>query len=684
MKRFPSWIFIAVIMVIGHNSHLSQYSRLWSGVLCVILLAAYSFLLNKHAPKVIQAWIDENRKKVIAKLLFFSFFSIVLLISVGTELSNGITLYSVIATLGDFCWYTLLQIFIVWKIDSLKNKMKSKGDNRKVSGYNWILYSLMLFCAWSIYLIGFYPGLMSYDSINQWTQALTFNFNDTHPVFHTLTIWAIMKVWATPAAVAIVQMIFQSIIVGIAIHCMEKWGLRRLLVWLVIIFYAFVPTYGMIGVSLWKDVPYSVSLLWLVVLLVKIIRSNGQWLQSKLNIITFVVVLLLVFMLRHNGMLPVVGVLIALVLMYKSLRKITVSIALSLILLVFFIKNPIYRSLDVTPSASGNLIWGIPLAQVASVVNEKSQLKITLQGNEPWEFQGDFQGYKLVSTNIPKSIDVSEAVSSTRRGKFTPVSGEFFGPDQSTLYNEMLYLTLSDKDTNWNEDIAPTPEQIQMYVKQHPILVQYKSLEVNRNAFDEKQLQLLDGLLPINQWTPQYYAYYNYVLLSPDYNANYLADNKNYFIKTWLKLSLSNPITALHSWAQASSLVWQINHPVGGYIYPFEWKIIDNELGLKTDPLADELNIFLVTKLQQSISKPWISLFWRPALFVLLALWATLVLKRRYGNKVLVLLTPLLLEACGLIATIPAQDTRYLYSFILLAPFVFALLFTRDSRERNN
>jgi hypothetical protein len=58
---------------------------------------------------------------------------------------------------------------------------------------NMLLYSLPIFFIWSIYLLAFYPGMMSADSFNQWNQVLTGVYVNHHPVFHTLLIWLVYQ-----------------------------------------------------------------------------------------------------------------------------------------------------------------------------------------------------------------------------------------------------------------------------------------------------------------------------------------------------------------------------------------------------------------------------------------------------------------------------------------------------------
>jgi uncharacterized membrane protein YjfL (UPF0719 family) len=63
----------------------------------------------------------------------------------------------------------------------------------------WLWYSVPCVVIWTVYLLAFWPGLMSPDSLEQWRHIVQGQFNNDHPAFHTLTTWLITRVWIVPA-----------------------------------------------------------------------------------------------------------------------------------------------------------------------------------------------------------------------------------------------------------------------------------------------------------------------------------------------------------------------------------------------------------------------------------------------------------------------------------------------------
>lgn len=213
-----------------------------------------------------------------------------------------------------------------------------------------LLYALPCILVWSIYLLTFWPGIMSIDSVNQWRQAVNGVYSDEHPIFHTLNIRLLSRLWLTPAMVAISQIIALSLTTGWVLFCIRKIGVPRTITWLICIVFALYPPNGSLAITLLKDIPYSITMLILTVLLFKIGYSKGLWLASRMAWIILALVAALISLYRHNGFPIAFGTLAILLLVYRSYwRPIMTAITFSLLLLLS-IRGALYFSLNPGPA----------------------------------------------------------------------------------------------------------------------------------------------------------------------------------------------------------------------------------------------------------------------------------------------------------------------------------------------
>lgn len=230
-----------------------------------------------------------------------------------TKLQYLITLKTVMALIGNIfvCFFILLTI----SLPVLSNKILDQEHKTKNSLW-WL--ALPYVFVWMVYLLAFYPGLMSPDSFYQWTEAMNSKFTDLYPAFHTFLIWIIIQFWNSPAAVAAIQIIFMSLIVGYALATLYQYKVNKSIIAIVALFYLIYPIYGFMAITLWKDIPHSISMLWLSVIIIKIYMSNGEWIIKNNNLLLITLVLVLVSLLRHEGIVAAFGTVVILYIFYPQ------------------------------------------------------------------------------------------------------------------------------------------------------------------------------------------------------------------------------------------------------------------------------------------------------------------------------------------------------------------------------
>ena len=142
--------------------------------------------------------------------------------------------------------------------------------------FQWLWYSLTLIFTWSLFLLAFWPGLMSTDSLGQWTQMIQGMFDDSHPVFHTWTNWLITRAWLSPAAVAFAQLIALALVIGFGLKLMRKKGASGWITWRTVVLIALLPVNELMVITLWKDIPYTIAFIGLLLCVLLMIQSGGR------------------------------------------------------------------------------------------------------------------------------------------------------------------------------------------------------------------------------------------------------------------------------------------------------------------------------------------------------------------------------------------------------------------------
>ena len=202
-----------------------------------------------------------------------------------------------------------------------------------------VVYLFYLGCAW--------PGLMSPDSIEQWEQAKTWDLTDDHPALHTLSYKLIATIWDNTAAVALIQVLSMSLTLAYACYLLLRAGVPNGVVLILFHIALLSPKNGILGVTLWKDIPFSILVLAISTLLLRLcFRRSGRF--DSLYWIGLGVMLGFLPLLRHNGLVILFGIAPLLPILYWrwKIRALVLATVLSLALFGT-VKYGVYSALDV-------------------------------------------------------------------------------------------------------------------------------------------------------------------------------------------------------------------------------------------------------------------------------------------------------------------------------------------------
>lgn len=341
--------------------------------LSLIIVCVLSVLVGRKFFDLIKSggnkWIIDRRWH---GLVLFLITMIVSFMLAGNRLFFQVDFLTVSLTslLMVICISIVVFLYIFVILDYLMTIQTEKYKKYEIT--RPILFWLQLFIAivliWTIYLVAYFPANMSADSMDQWHQALgIYNISNWHPAFHTLVIKFIIQFYENPVMIAVAQIIFGAAVISSFLLFLCKNGLNNRLAIVFAVLFAALPNNGVNIVTLWKDIPYTISLLWLTLVLYQFTINNKKY-SSILSYVNLTAALCSVALFRHNGIVVVVIaaiVLISISLKNKNYKRI-ITIIVSVII-VLLVEGPVYSQLQVIANPSG-IKYVAPVHGIASVV----------------------------------------------------------------------------------------------------------------------------------------------------------------------------------------------------------------------------------------------------------------------------------------------------------------------------
>lgn len=274
-----------------------------------------------------------------------------------------ISIKSIVSIIGLIPLIFTIVIKLVDVISKLKNE-KKELNNKKL----YINTFIIIISIWSIYLLGFFPGIMTADSIDQLGQIINANISTNHhPVFHTLFMLIPFKIGTcitgNPnigiAFISITQMIIMALIFSYTIGYLNKLKINNKIIILLILYYSLSPIFGFYSITLWKDIIFGGCILLFSITLYKT-KININNLTLK-NYIELLIISLLCMLFRNNG-LYVMIVIIPLILLLTRKIKICIPLVIS-ITIYLIITGPIFNMFGISKSSSKEYL-AMPLQQI--------------------------------------------------------------------------------------------------------------------------------------------------------------------------------------------------------------------------------------------------------------------------------------------------------------------------------
>lgn len=334
----------------NYNPNFDKLTKKYSIILSIIL----SILLSVGS--IVSSYIYELNAPTI-----FNIKNIIYILTSIIGLS--LFLYRIIG-------YSLLKIKKINFIEK-HNKMPIKY---------YLLVALIIFCGSLVYFLRYYPAIMTPDSYYVIHYSNNFILSDFHTFGHTWFFGIFFHLGKLlfndlNAAVAfsmIFQMISMSLIFSLAIKFLYDKGLKKNYCIFLILLYTFNPLYTHYNITLWRDVMFGGTFIIILICLYEYINNKKITIGNTILFVTGIIILLF---FRNNGIYIYLFIIPFLIIFLKEKRKFISILTITILILYFIIKGPIFDYFNIEKTRSVEA-FSIPLQQIARVVVSKEDIPV--------------------------------------------------------------------------------------------------------------------------------------------------------------------------------------------------------------------------------------------------------------------------------------------------------------------
>lgn len=221
--------------------------------------------------------------------------------------------------------YIVLKRSLIYFENFIKNHEFKLKENRIINlflKHPFLFSFIAILICWSIYVIAFYPIILSPDPSFQIKQffnirtkyadyAILLDNNvfltNHHPVFHTMILGYSLKLGRFLLndnfglfIYSLTQLLVLAFTLSLTIKYLNENNVNKKIVFIVLLLYCFIPMFPLYAMSGVKDTYYTCFIILYVMKLDKIIRSKQEKLSYK-EMIQLLLIMFAVCLFRNNG-----------------------------------------------------------------------------------------------------------------------------------------------------------------------------------------------------------------------------------------------------------------------------------------------------------------------------------------------------------------------------------------------
>ncbi len=235
----------------------------------------------------------------------------------------------------------------------------------------WVIVFILLICAWSPYILSYFPGGVYPDTATCIGQARSGAYNNQQPLLYTMLFKICIIIAGELNAVmlfSILQIIFMAACFSYILYRLNLHVVNKFVLVLVLIYFALFNLIPLYVVSLWKDSLFSVALLMYIFKLTESVLLSKDA-PERLEIVQIIIWMVLSMFLRNNGIYVMILTSVILSLVYgKSLLKdykVFFISTFAALILTYIVQGPVFSKLNLNGPFVENL--GVLQQQVAYV-----------------------------------------------------------------------------------------------------------------------------------------------------------------------------------------------------------------------------------------------------------------------------------------------------------------------------
>lgn len=305
---------------------------------------------------------------------------------------------------------------VMWCVPVAKNVLYLYGvfskyafGQKKMPTWKFVMLCITALLIPAIYLLYVLnPGITNPDTYSTMVENAP-NLRgmlDWHPAFYCMVLRIIENIWNSTYAVIIFHYLMWVYVLLEFLLFLREQGYQEKILIGAAAFSGLNVANALNLDTIWKDTPYAICVLWVVVILVKLVvdcDTRKRWYIY----IELVVALVSTCLYRKNGIITYIVIAMGVFFLLRKSKRVQIAILVSVVAIVM-IKGPVYSYLDIRSAESTGMYIGLGQDVLGVYYADGKVSEQTLKMvNQMVEFNNAEYEYNATWSNQQQSVDVS-------------------------------------------------------------------------------------------------------------------------------------------------------------------------------------------------------------------------------------------------------------------------------------
>ena len=321
-----------------------------------------------------------------------------------------------LATAVSLMGYAAVCVGVYGLLDIICKRMPAPAARKERSAMDWRVFAAAFVIALGIFGCTFaacYPGGVNYDISNQWRQVHSGEYNNWHPLFHTLLMKLLTSIVDHYSFMVLVQIAAFAALLAYLTATLHRCGVPC---WLALAVHTLAAASLPVRNTLMyfgKDAAMTLGVLGLTIQAARILYTRGDWLKKPVHAVILGLTLAYTTLLRVNALFFTVPLLLCVLLVYRAFWKKAAVAALSMALAIALVQGPVFGSLDVIyPDNTVEESIGLPMTVLCDTRKMDPQALDTptrlflnkLAPSKVWQESYVMHNYNSIKFTFPREL----------------------------------------------------------------------------------------------------------------------------------------------------------------------------------------------------------------------------------------------------------------------------------------